>query len=442
MRLKETKKYVPAGHNAILRRELLTTLRSKSSFITLLALVLVLSGVVVVAWPRGTWFIAVRSQIARLLFNTFAMGQILMMGILTTIYSAGSMTVEKEKRCIDFLMTAPISTRAIVVGKLFSSIAYVLLLLVATLPLASVFLFLGGISTGDVVQFYIALFLFAVVCGLIGLACSTFFHRTQAALAVSLIIVIPICLIWVTIGSLGPGFAGVFPSMPLLIVWSGIAFFLYAAIVKRMKKPFPRSARSLDQEEPFTQTGLVLNRHAFPDRLILPKERVGLLPDDVNPVYHKEISCEVFGSGTLMVRVLLLISLLLLGLFVLFLVGGLDEVFFCYVASFIMLIAPTFASNSFTQETERGTLDLLLTTPLSPRKIILGKVAATFRFTGILTGFLCVYIFLGFLAPEGVTFKKLLFYMPVLFAQMFACIVIALFFSLIIKGSLRSMVAT
>jgi len=430
------------GAAAIRKRESITGLRGRGAFLTLLVLLLVLSAVMIIAWPRGGKLIAVRSEISRLLFGTFATGQVLMMAVLATIHAAGSMTSEKENGCFDFILTAPISPSGIVMGKLFASLMYIQLLLVATLPLASLCLVLGGISTWDILTFYGGLFILTTLCGLVGLTCSTFFHRTQAALAVSLLLVLPpvLTLLAVVRDASQLGRAMLFPPVQLVCIVAGGLLLL--KIVNRVKKPFPRVARPIDMENPDRQKGLVLRRDAFPDKLLIPKKRTRLLPDRVNPVYEKEIGSEVFGQGTLLVRYMLVLGFSLLVIFIFFLVAGFAEIYICYVLGFITLIAPTFASNAFTQEKERRTLDLLLATPLKPREIVWGKVLATFRFTGTVVALLCVYLVMGLMHPGTITFANLFAFVCIIPTHMFTVIVIGLFFSMVFKRSLDAMLAT
>ena len=55
--------------------------------------------------------------------------------------------------------------------------------------------------------------------------------------------------------------------------------------------------------------GLVIQRDQFPDRLFAPPKRETLMEDGTNPVYDKEMRSEIFGQGTLMLRLAIQISM-------------------------------------------------------------------------------------------------------------------------------------
>ena len=122
------------------------------------------------------------------------------------------------------------------------------------------------------------------------------------------------------------------------------------------------------------------------------------MPDGSNPVYDKEIHSEIFSQGTLMLRLVIQISMLLaIPLMGVFLFWQIEKApwFSVYVIVFNMLVGPVFLAGSMTSERERQTLDLLLTTTLSPMQILAGKFVVGFRISAVLTGFLLWPLLLG-----------------------------------------------
>ena len=65
------------------------------------------------------------------------------------------------------------------------------------------------------------------------------------------------------------------------------------------------------EQEAAEAIGLVIQRDQFPDRLFAPPKRETLMADGTNPVYDKEMRSEIFGQGTLMLRLAIQISMLL-----------------------------------------------------------------------------------------------------------------------------------
>ncbi|MCA1685904.1 MAG: ABC transporter permease, partial [Planctomycetia bacterium] len=141
-----------------------------------------------------------------------------------------------------------------------------------------------------------------------------------------------------------------------------------------------------------------------PDKLFAPAKRLDLMPDGTNPVLDKELRSEIFSQGTLMLRVVIQVSMLLsipLMAGLLFLRSDKAAYYVGYVVTFNLLVGPVFSSGSITQERERQTLSLLLTTLLRPGKIVFAKLLAALRVSTVLTFLLTEQLLLAyFLLPE------------------------------------------
>ena len=145
------------------------------------------------------------------------------------------------------------------------------------------------------------------------------------------------------------------------------------------------------EQEAKEAVGLVIQRDQFPDRLFAPARRNSLLPDHANPIYDKEMRSEIFAQGTLMLRLVIQVSMFLaIPLMAICLYGrpSLIPWYISYVVLFNMLVGPVFSAGSVTSERERQTLDLLLTTILSPGQILRGKLISGLRVSSVLTSFL------------------------------------------------------
>src|SRR4029078_9511567 len=90
---------------------------------------------------------------------------------------------------LELLITTPVSTLGLVLGKLVSSLAYVVLLILASIPLMSLAFVFGGIAPDDVVRAYVVLLATAFGMVSIGLFLSAWLKRTQLATAIALIAV-------------------------------------------------------------------------------------------------------------------------------------------------------------------------------------------------------------------------------------------------------------
>ena len=100
--------------------------------------------------------------------------------------TAGSISLEREKQTLELLIATPISSLAIVLGKLLSALVYVFLLIAASIPLMAVVFVYGGVGPEDVLRGYIVLVATALGLGSFGLLCSSLVKRTTAATAITI----------------------------------------------------------------------------------------------------------------------------------------------------------------------------------------------------------------------------------------------------------------
>lgn len=180
---------VATGIAAVMTKELRGRMRGRRAFVILTIHLLLLAGF---AWMMeainerstgagfGSAFFA-SAQIGRELFIALLMLQTLIVLVLAPASTAGSISLEREKQTLDLLATTPISSLAIVLGKLFSALTWVFLLIVASIPITALVFTFGGVGPEDVVRGYVVLILTAIGFGSIGLFFSALVKRTQAA---------------------------------------------------------------------------------------------------------------------------------------------------------------------------------------------------------------------------------------------------------------------
>src|SRR3972149_61461 len=161
--------------NPVLQRELLVTLRMKRAFVLLLAYVSLLGLIVYLAWPPAERLDLRSPAEAQQLFDIFFLGQFALVALMAPSFAAGSITGEKERRTYQMLLASPLPPTAVVLGKLLSSLCYLCLLIVSSLPLVMLCLLMGGIDTGEVVVVYVVLLLEATVFGLVSVGASRYF---------------------------------------------------------------------------------------------------------------------------------------------------------------------------------------------------------------------------------------------------------------------------
>ena len=398
--------------NPVLQRELLVNLRMTRAFVLLFVYLALLGGVVYLAWPQDTTLDLARNPVeAKRLVNLFFLGQFMLASLMAPSFAAGAFTGEKERKSYEMLLATPMRPGAIVVGKLLASLCHLALLVFCSLPIVMLCLPLGGVSLYEVLAAYLALLSSVVAFGMISLACSSYFHRTSASLLVSYLLILPLALAGVLFWNLFEEFGQVrlFLSVTVLPgVSATICILLFATTSRRLLHPPDVGSGGKEvvdlESESKQAVGLVIQRDQFPDRLFAPAKRDDLLEDGANPVFDKEMRSEIFSQGTLMLRVVIQVSMFMaipLMAICLFISPGSAAWYISYVVLFNMLVGPVFSAGSVTSERERQTLDLLLTTIISPWPILWGKLVASLRISSVLTGFLLWPVLLACVMPVG-----------------------------------------
>ncbi|KPN96649.1 ABC transporter permease [Lysinibacillus sp. ZYM-1] len=118
-------------------------------------------------------------------FMMFAVLTILQMALvlfITPSLTAGAISSEREKQTLNILLTTTQSSTQIVIGKLLSSVSFLVLMLVAGLPLYSLVFLFGGVSPSQLVSIFLFYLVTVVAIGSIGVMFSTITKRTIVAM--------------------------------------------------------------------------------------------------------------------------------------------------------------------------------------------------------------------------------------------------------------------
>ncbi len=442
--------------NPLLQRELLVNLRTAKAFVLLLAYIATLGAVVWLAWPSEQQLdLTQRPEEARRLVNMLFLGQYVLLALLAPSFAAGGICGEKERLTYEMLLATPLRPAAIVLGKLVASLGYLGLLMIASLPIVMLCLPLGGLSIYEVLATYTAIISSTAAFGMISLAAGSHFGRTASALVVSYVVILPLILAGVLF-YLVFEMAAEFRLVVLgVVVPVGSLIFctlLLARISQRLMYTPDLGSQSSDvldvDQEQGRAVGLVIRSDQFPDYLFAPPKRDDLLPDGANPVYDKEMRSELFGQGTLMMRVVIQISMILampLLAICLFVYPAYAAWYVAYVLLFNLLVGPVFSAGGVASERERQTLELLLTTTLSSWQILWAKLIAGLRVSGVLTGFLVFALLLALLLPPWAFIGNLTtmgLYLAVVAMTALTTTMVALFASVVFRRTATSILAS
>ena len=118
------------------------------------------------------------AQVGGTVFLFLAFIQISLISLFAPALAAGAISGERERQTLDVLLVSRVSALGIVWGKLVASVAFMLLLILAALPLfAAVFLF-GGIDAEQFLVTQLLTVTTAVSLGAVSLLLSAVFRRT------------------------------------------------------------------------------------------------------------------------------------------------------------------------------------------------------------------------------------------------------------------------
>ena len=440
--------------NPVLQRELLVNLRQLRAMVLLFAYIAMLGVVVYAAWPSQARIdLTRRSQEAEQLVGLFFLGQYVLMTLMTPSFAAGTITGEKERHTYEMLLASPIRPAAILLGKLLAALCHLAVLVFASLPIVMLCLPLGGVSPYEVAATYVGMAASVTLFGVICIAASSYFTRTIASLVVSYLLILPLAMFGVLFYSVTSGtgrlvmLGGILPLGCLVL--SGIIF---ASTSRRLLHPPDIGAEANDavdaELEQKTAVGMVIRSDQFPDMLFAPAKRTDLMADGINPVYDKEMRSELFGQGTLMLRIVIQASMFLalpLMAICLFLKPTWVPWYTCYVVLFNVLVGPVFSAGSITGERERQTLDLLLTTTVSPWHILTGKLISGLRVSLVLTSFLMLPLVLVWALPPWTYWHdtiSMIWYLVIILMTCLTTTTLAMFCSVLFRRTSVSMMTS
>jgi ABC-type transport system involved in multi-copper enzyme maturation permease subunit len=385
--------------NPVLQRELVAHLRSPKAFALQAAFVILLGAIVVAAWPAERKVDMTNPFAARRLVNLFFVAQFMFASLTAPAFAAGALTGEKERKSYEMLLASALRPAQIVWGKWLAALTQSLLLIVSSLPIVMLCLPLGGVSFYEVAAAYATLAAAIACFTLMSLLASACFARTTAALVTSYLMVLPLSigglLLWFFFGT-GNAEARLLVFLCVVPpVTFGLCLLLFSLISRRLWYPADVGSEGreiVDEKQELREAvGLIIQRDDFPDRLFAPPKRTGILPDRANPVLDKELRSELFSQGTLMLRLVIQISLLLavpMMAACLYFQPHWAPWYVAYILIFNMLVGPVFSAGSVSSERERRTLDLLLVTTLRPGQILWGKLFSGLRISTVLTMFI------------------------------------------------------
>lgn len=350
-------------------------------------------------------------------FQIVAYLQIGLICILAPVFMAGAIAQEANPRTWDILLTTPLGAAEIVLGNLFGRLFFILALLFSSLPLFALTQYFGGVPGSSILTSYMIAACAALLVGSMAIALSVsrlVGKRAVFAFYVSVVSYLAItwlvdrvtstgAVTWMT--ALNPFLAlralldsTGYPRAPLgsktgLASWflespvgtwcalsSGLSLFLMVSSTFTVRAGGLAGASGSSGVPWYRRVlGLAGKGGEGEQERQRPPRQVWH-----NPIAWREAAARNATLGRMVARwsFIGVGALFALGLVVYFHGGGLTADSFRTVLLYsvlgelgvVVLVAMNMASTAVAREREDGTLDLLLTTPITPASYLGGKV--------------------------------------------------------------------
>jgi len=122
------------------------------------------------------------AQLADSFFGALMMIQFTVIIALTPAYAAGSITEEKERKTLEYLLATDLSSREIVLGKFLSRLGNLGLLLMTGFPVIALLQLLGGIDPNLLLMAFAVTLLLMMSLASVSVLCSVYVRRTRNAI--------------------------------------------------------------------------------------------------------------------------------------------------------------------------------------------------------------------------------------------------------------------
>jgi len=124
-------------------------------------------------------------EIGRILFYSIVGVELCLVTFIAPAFAAGAISGERERQTYDLLRTTLLPARSLVGGKLFATLSYIVLLLLAAIPLQSIAFLFGGVGEIELVLSFIVLLSTALLLATVGVFFSAVTRRTLTASVLS-----------------------------------------------------------------------------------------------------------------------------------------------------------------------------------------------------------------------------------------------------------------
>ncbi len=411
-------------NNPIITRELLGLLQTRKAVALLIGVALICSLLVVLRWPSDALVDLSMSQ-SREVFLVFGYGLLVSLLLVVPAFPATSIVREKQQGTMQLLLNSPMSAWSIYWGKLAAMLAFVVLMLLMSVPAAAACYAMGGISLVDqLVALYGVLALAALLCCALALLVSTYATSTDSALRITYGVVLlaavgalvphwflqgsgtvaataagwlrhisPVPAVMEILGAADRGSHGLVSAggAPVKFMLASVAISLVCMVATVLRFNHTMFDRARPQGTMTDERGLLVRAFRRLWFLVDPQRRKsGILPL-VNPVMVKEFRSRRFGRLHWLLRLVAVCAVGSMGLTFATTTGSISwgqetvgMIMVVLQVSLLVLVAPSLGAGLISAERENGSWEQLQMTPLTAGKIVRGKLMSVTWTLGLL----------------------------------------------------------
>lgn len=180
--------------NPVLRRELVERMRNRRTFVVVTVYLAVLAGIVYLVYESqrdisgssfGPPMATQIASVGRSIFEWLLFFMLLLVLFLVPAQTAGAIAGERERQTLAPLQITLLRPVSLLLGKVGASLAFLLLLLVVTVPLVSVSYLIGGVTVSQVLGSVGIVAFIGVTVACVSASISAFCRRVQIATVLS-----------------------------------------------------------------------------------------------------------------------------------------------------------------------------------------------------------------------------------------------------------------
>lgn len=165
-------------------------------------------------------------------YESIAIVQTVLLLFIVPSLSSSAISSEREKQTLEVLLSSKMSSLSIIMGKLFSSVSKVVLLIFLSLPIYGLSFLIGGVNFSSLVELSIFLIVTAFFVASIGIFFSTYLKSTKASTAATygtvLFIILGIFIISIVMyyTKVSKAEAGAIIEYPTFVILSPVSGFI------------------------------------------------------------------------------------------------------------------------------------------------------------------------------------------------------------------------